>query len=463
MAPKLFNLVFHFLLESVGANNPDLNRGIKFINRASADGVCIDSHSTFDDGSSFVIRHLDYADDTVNLAMAPEDASAFLEGLYETGEKIGLRLSLSKTKVVWLSGRPENPPAFTIGGQEVEEVEEFEYLGVKFAAMNKGWKRSSTEAAVKERCKKATKQLSKYRGYFHSRKYSRKDKELLIKTIALPCLYYGSETWSITDSVVNILNRQHHKYRLMILNRPRVLKGKLLKNAALRTKARRVCPRTIISRRRITFLTTIVATRNPISTFELLSADLAERKGKVNGGRAASHYLKTLQNDWKWWCGEGSNTPSLETFLREAENEYARLATELYAKEDEGLPEAYLTWDHWRQANEIACRNQLKVWIQRSLKRLWKFGALVRKRNTLRLVGERERNLLCTERNCEFRCAESKELNRHLRRFHQLPLEEPDQEEWRCPEINCFKTFKSKGWLVRHCWLNHRTRLENYS
>ena len=79
-----------------------------------------------------------------------------------------------------------------------------------------------------------------------------------------------------------------------------------------------------------------------------------------------------------------------------------------------------------------------------------------------RLLGERERNIQCSNDHCERMFATVKEMNRHVRNDHMVvknvmnESKKEDEEKmaliekFRCPITDCNKRYKTEGWLKRH-------------
>ena len=73
-----------------------------------------------------------YADDTVLFANSRENLQNCLDGLNQYCDKWKLQINAEKTKVRIFSNRKFNREdiGFTIGGKNIEIVDEFKYLGV---------------------------------------------------------------------------------------------------------------------------------------------------------------------------------------------------------------------------------------------------------------------------------------------------------------------------------------------
>ena len=75
-----------------------------------------------------------YADDTVLFANTKENLQKCLNGLKLYCDKWKLQINADKTKVLVFAKRKINKCDFnfTIGGESIEIVDEFKYLGVEF-------------------------------------------------------------------------------------------------------------------------------------------------------------------------------------------------------------------------------------------------------------------------------------------------------------------------------------------
>ena len=76
------------------------------------------------------INNLRYADDTTLMAESEEELKRFFMKLKEESEKVGLKLSIQKTKIM-----PSGPiTSWEIDGETVETVSDFIFLGSKITA-----------------------------------------------------------------------------------------------------------------------------------------------------------------------------------------------------------------------------------------------------------------------------------------------------------------------------------------
>ena len=76
------------------------------------------------------INNLRYADDTTLLAESEEELKSFSMKVKEESEKVGLKLSIQKTKI--MASGPFN--SWQIDGETVETVSDFIFWGSKITA-----------------------------------------------------------------------------------------------------------------------------------------------------------------------------------------------------------------------------------------------------------------------------------------------------------------------------------------
>ena len=134
-----------------------------------------------------------YADDTVVCAESAEDLQKALDAMSEYCDLWKLKINVNKTKVVVFSrGEIRNIPRFEYGGQSVEVVFGFQYLGIYFNYNNKFNvtqkklydKASRAMFALVKKCRKLMLPL---------------DLQLeLFDRMIVPILLYGCEVWCPT-------------------------------------------------------------------------------------------------------------------------------------------------------------------------------------------------------------------------------------------------------------------------
>ena len=151
-----------------------------------------------------------YADDTVVFAESAADLQLALNSMHDYCNTWKLEVNIAKTKVVVFSkGKIRNIPVFTYGGLNLDVVDDFSYLGVKF---NYNGKFNKTKKYLCDQARKAM---------FSVFKKARKlclslDLQLhLFDSMISPILLYGSEVWGCEN--VDIINQFQLKYCKMLL------------------------------------------------------------------------------------------------------------------------------------------------------------------------------------------------------------------------------------------------------
>jgi hypothetical protein len=152
-----------------------------------------------------------YADDTILLAENSSELQKALDAMYSYCTKFKLKVNISKTKVVIFSrGKVRKYPNFTYGGQNLEVVDDYVYLGVTI-----NYNGRFKKAMIKQ-------QTQATRAMYALLNKARKlclpvDIQLqLFDAVVKPILLYGSEVWGCQN--VDIIERVHLKFLKIILN-----------------------------------------------------------------------------------------------------------------------------------------------------------------------------------------------------------------------------------------------------
>ena len=134
------------------------------------------------------INDLDFADDIVELEESLEKAQSQLDLLSLTAKEVGLYVNTTKTKLITCN-IPHS--SLKLDGEDIENVEDFQYLGSYIASTGKDIK-----------CRKG-KAWSAFWKLDRVRKSpaSLQQKVQLFKTSALSVLLYGCEFWVLTTDL----------------------------------------------------------------------------------------------------------------------------------------------------------------------------------------------------------------------------------------------------------------------
>ena len=131
--------------------------------------------------------------------------------------------------------------------------------------------------------------------------------------------------------------------------------------------------------------------------------------------------------------------------MHKASNTYARKVMCSKLSEKRSYRTAHTK--HWlRQLRNDAqqCRLNVEDWI-RSPVHVSPHDQVVRPK----LVGRRERHIICADSNCSRLFANNQEMYRHVREDHSQQITRHEHQH-KCPVRRCHKTFRTPGWLKSH-------------
>ena len=127
------------------------------------------------------------ADDTTLMAESEEELKSLLMKVKEENEKVGLKLSIQKTKIV-ASGPITS---WEIDGETVATVSHFHFLGSKFTADG------DCSHEIKRRLLLGRKVMANLDSIFKSRDITLPTKVPLVKAMVFPVVMYGCESWTV--------------------------------------------------------------------------------------------------------------------------------------------------------------------------------------------------------------------------------------------------------------------------
>ena len=132
------------------------------------------------------INNLKYADDTTLMAESEEELKSFLIKVKEESEKVGLKLNIQKTKIV------ESGPitSWEIGGETVETVSDFIFLGSKITADG------DCSHEIKRHLLLGRKVMTNLDNIL-KRDITLPTKVYLVKAMVFPVVMYGCESWTV--------------------------------------------------------------------------------------------------------------------------------------------------------------------------------------------------------------------------------------------------------------------------
>ena len=133
------------------------------------------------------INNLKYADDTTLMAESEEELKSLLIIVKEESEKVGLKLSIQKTKIM-ASGPIIS---WQIGGETVETVADFIFWGSKITADG------DCSHEIKICLLLGRKVMTNLDSILKSRDITLPTKVHLAKAMVFPVVTYGCEIWTI--------------------------------------------------------------------------------------------------------------------------------------------------------------------------------------------------------------------------------------------------------------------------
>ena len=133
------------------------------------------------------INNLRYADDTTLLPESEEELKSLLMKVKEESKKVGLKLSIHKTKIM----APDPITSWQIDGETVEKVSEFILGGSRITA--DGY----CSHEIKRLLLLGRKVMTNLDSILKSRDISLPTKVQLVKAMVFPVVMYGCESWTI--------------------------------------------------------------------------------------------------------------------------------------------------------------------------------------------------------------------------------------------------------------------------
>ena len=200
LVPMLFNLFLDSVIRVALKQHPDKGVQVEYTYNAP-----LMHNSRYKLDRSILVQNLSYADDILLTSSNIEDLECLVTSLNNICAKFGLKMNLKKTKFMSIS--PNNTTRLNITSTpqmsddtNIERVSLFKYLGSILRSDN------SVDAEVESRINRAAqvfRSISRLVWYQNKMKVLAKIK--LFKSVIIPTLLYGSETWNLLT---------HHTLRL---------------------------------------------------------------------------------------------------------------------------------------------------------------------------------------------------------------------------------------------------------
>ena len=133
------------------------------------------------------VNNLRYADDTTLMAESEEELKRLLMKVKEESEKVGLKITIQKTKI--MASSPIT--SWRIDGETVEMVADFIFLGSKITAGG------DCSHEIKKCLLLGRKVMTNLDSILKSRDITLPTKVCLVKAMVFPVVMYGCESWTI--------------------------------------------------------------------------------------------------------------------------------------------------------------------------------------------------------------------------------------------------------------------------
>ena len=133
------------------------------------------------------INNLRYADDTTLMAETEEELKSLLMKVKEESEKVGLKLSIQKSKI--MASGPIT--SWEIDGETVETVSDLIILGSKITADG------DCSHEIKRHLLPGRKVMTNLNSILKSRNITLPTKVRLVKAMVFPVVMYGCESWTV--------------------------------------------------------------------------------------------------------------------------------------------------------------------------------------------------------------------------------------------------------------------------
>ena len=138
------------------------------------------------------LEDLAFADDLALLSHRLQDMQEKVRNLETTAQKVGLKISHEKTKLLRINNQQEGP--VNVLGKAVTDVDDFVYLGSKISQTE------GTDENIKARLKKARQAFAVLRPVWRANSISTKTKLRIFNFNVKSVLLYGSETWRANNT-----------------------------------------------------------------------------------------------------------------------------------------------------------------------------------------------------------------------------------------------------------------------
>ena len=170
LSPTLFNLYAEYIMRRVLEN---WNGGLSI--------------------GGYKLSNLRYADDTTLVATSALELEELLLIVKAKSEALGLRLNVSKTKIM-IVGSDGNEDPIVVDGTEVEHVTQFNFLGSLITTS------SGCSTELRRRMAMAKSAMVGLNKIWTDRGITKATKKRLVSALIFPIATYGCESWTLTKA-----------------------------------------------------------------------------------------------------------------------------------------------------------------------------------------------------------------------------------------------------------------------
>lgn len=205
-----------------------------------------------------------------------------------------LKINIQKTKIMVISNR-DRTLNIQIDGKTIEQVKEFKYLGAVLD--NKG----KQERDITERIDKAIKTYyGLCKGIVRKKEVSRQTKMLVYKTIFLPVLTYGSETWTLTSAMKSKIQAAEMKYLRAVKG---VTKQEHIRNQDIRDELQTIPTLEVIKKKQMSWWGHLQRAEDTKPVKQIWEAKIKYNRGRgrppKTWNQEIGNILKEKEIDWK--------------------------------------------------------------------------------------------------------------------------------------------------------------------
>ena len=156
------------------------------------------------------LNHLRFADDIVIITDNANDLESMLQTLSDESLKCGLKMNTNKTKVMF--GPLTIPRPIRINNRDIEQVDEYVYLGQNFTLLHK-----SQDKEIQHRLKAGWSAFSKHKDIYKGN-LPMCLKRKVFNACVIPSITYGAETWTLTTAMMTKLQSTQRRMERSMLS-----------------------------------------------------------------------------------------------------------------------------------------------------------------------------------------------------------------------------------------------------